>query len=278
MNLREIRQQFKIASARYDLVNTDGSNNGADYYINCGQRFLDSQIDTDQSEATHSVALGASQFSVALQYARSIKAVYLTVPATSLTSGGGTKLDYVSPANFFLDFPGIQAAPPDGIVPPIYDVGNTNSDGSDPWDYWRRCHTGQYTVKSVRVSPQVAQPPLSMGTVSLPSAIAVGGAGLMMGDIGTYKAVWFAPVATAGSVLQITGDFFSPTLVNEYDTSYWTELYPNVLISAARMILEGTYRNTEGVKDLLADIKIILKGIDSDLVVQEMAAGDGMDG
>lgn len=279
MNLYEIRQQFKIASARYDLVNTDGTNNGADYYINCGQRFLDSQIDTNQTEATHNVALAANQFSVALQYARAIKSVYLYLPPATTISSGGTKLDYIAPSEFFRNFPGIQATPFDSIAPPIYDVGSTSGSlDIDPWDYYRRNHQGQYTIKSVRVSPPLAQPPLSANTYSLPSTIALGGAGLMMGEIGSYQAVWFAPVATASSVLQIVGDFFSPILTNEYDTTYWTELYPNVLVSAARMILEDTYRNTEGVKDLLAGIKLILKGIDADRVVQETAAGDGMDG
>lgn len=279
MNLHEIRQQFKIASARYDLVNTDGSDNGADYYINCGQRFLDSQIDTNQTEATHLVALGANQFSVALQYARSIKAVSLLLQPTTVLASGGIKLEHVTPSEFFYNFPGIQSSPSVGLSPPIFDLGsNAGSRDIDPWDYFRRSHQGQYTVKSVRVSPQIAQPPISSSTYNLPSSMAIGGAGLMLGEIGTYQAIWFAPLASTGSVLQVVGDFFSPILVNEYDTSYWTELYPNVLVSAARLILEDTYRNTEGVKDLLAGIKLILKGIDADRVVQEMAAGDGMDG
>lgn len=41
MNLAEIRNLFIMRSGRYDLINEDGSDNGADFFIQCGSRFLD---------------------------------------------------------------------------------------------------------------------------------------------------------------------------------------------------------------------------------------------
>lgn len=45
MNLREIRKLFLDMSGRYDLVNEDLSDNGANYYINEGSKWLDSKVD-----------------------------------------------------------------------------------------------------------------------------------------------------------------------------------------------------------------------------------------
>lgn len=41
MNLAEIRDAFVKRSGRYDLVNEDGTDNGANFFIQCGSRFLD---------------------------------------------------------------------------------------------------------------------------------------------------------------------------------------------------------------------------------------------
>jgi len=41
MNLLQIRQKLRIESGRFDLVNSDGSDSGADFFINEGSRYLD---------------------------------------------------------------------------------------------------------------------------------------------------------------------------------------------------------------------------------------------
>lgn len=45
MNLIEIRELFRNTSGRYDLVNDDFSDNGADLFINDAIKWLDSKID-----------------------------------------------------------------------------------------------------------------------------------------------------------------------------------------------------------------------------------------
>jgi len=45
MNLLEIRKQFRTTSGRYDLVNDDYSDNGANHFINEGVKWLDSKVD-----------------------------------------------------------------------------------------------------------------------------------------------------------------------------------------------------------------------------------------
>jgi len=47
MTLVEIRAEFLKLSGRHDLVNDDGTNNGADFYINAGLRMLNNMV-TDE--------------------------------------------------------------------------------------------------------------------------------------------------------------------------------------------------------------------------------------
>lgn len=44
MNLGTVRAQFIKMSGRDDLVNSNGSDNGANFYINAGQEFLDKRF------------------------------------------------------------------------------------------------------------------------------------------------------------------------------------------------------------------------------------------
>ncbi len=45
MNLQEVRQLFAEKSGFLDSVNEDGSDNGADFYLNSGQRYLDKLVE-----------------------------------------------------------------------------------------------------------------------------------------------------------------------------------------------------------------------------------------
>lgn len=44
MDLEDIRDKFIELSGRDDLANDDGTDNGADYFINAGQKFLDKRF------------------------------------------------------------------------------------------------------------------------------------------------------------------------------------------------------------------------------------------
>jgi len=50
MNLKEIRQEFAEKSGQLDLVNEDGSDNGANFYLNAGQQYLDKLIEKKGEE------------------------------------------------------------------------------------------------------------------------------------------------------------------------------------------------------------------------------------
>jgi hypothetical protein len=78
--------------------------------------------------------------------------------------------------------------------------------------------------------------------------------------------------------------FYSDELINDEDRTWWTETHPLLLIKAALLHVEMTYRNTEGVKDWLgADdmpgtIKGDIKQLNMDIVEEEIAGINKMIG
>lgn len=79
MNLLELRTQFVKISGRYDLVvdTTDWVDNGADFYINAGQNFLDRLRDTPKAQNTIFTALDAGEWYVTFARCRSIRKVWI---------------------------------------------------------------------------------------------------------------------------------------------------------------------------------------------------------
>lgn len=71
--------------------------------------------------------------------------------------------------------------------------------------------------------------------------------------------------------LEIRGLFYTDTLVNATDATFWTEVHPGLLTKAAAYELEVDYRNTEGMNDWMAAIRLEIDGIDKDIVEEEIA-------
>ena len=66
---------------------------------------------------------------------------------------------------------------------------------------------------------------------------------------------------------------------NDADVSYHSEMYPELSVMASLLALEAFYRNRAGVNDWFSSMDLWLKGIDHDLVIEEMAqAGTQMRG
>jgi hypothetical protein len=77
MTLGELRTLFAQFSGRYDLVKEDGSNNGADFFINAGQRFLDRRIDFRKSNARLFKELAIDTWYLKVQNCRTIEKVWI---------------------------------------------------------------------------------------------------------------------------------------------------------------------------------------------------------
>lgn len=84
---------------------------------------------------------------------------------------------------------------------------------------------------------------------------------------GTKKLVTMPP-ADRTYTLRLRGLFGSNTLSNDTSVSFWSIEHPDLLIWGSMYHLEVTYRNFEGSRAILANIRELLKGIDDEIVEQ----------
>ncbi len=79
MNLLGIRTQFVEKTGRYDLVvdPTDYVDNGANFFIQAGQRLLDSSLPYRKDIGRYHATLNANQSSIIIKYVRAFDSVYV---------------------------------------------------------------------------------------------------------------------------------------------------------------------------------------------------------
>ena len=77
MNLGEVRALFVKRSGRYDLVNDDDSDNGADLFINSGSRMLDRLRANPGEMSRVFAALAADVYYTTFDDCRSVKEVFI---------------------------------------------------------------------------------------------------------------------------------------------------------------------------------------------------------
>jgi hypothetical protein len=76
----------------------------------------------------------------------------------------------------------------------------------------------------------------------------------------------------------IEGYFNSPVLNADGESTFWTALYPNILVHAALYQLEVFYRNTEGAQDWMRAIQLALMNLDQTAVQDEQVYINQMEG
>jgi hypothetical protein len=237
MNLSELREKFAQFSGRYDLVNTDGSDNGADFFINAGQRFLDRRIDFRKSNGRLFKELAANSWFLKMRDCRTIEKVWMN------DDEGRWELDKK-------DFLWLHNEYPDTIA---------ETDAGDPL-YWSPAELRGIDIKDVDNQG-------SFFNYVITEA-----------DKEDLTGLIFLPPPSVSMVIEVMGKFYSKTLREDNDTSYWLGVVPETLLTAALYRLEIIYRNTEGAKDWLAAVDIDLTDIDKDAVQEDTANSDELEG
>ena len=92
------------------------------------------------------------------------------------------------------------------------------------------------------------------------------------------RGIIFMPPADKAYRIDLEGLFWSKTLALDADISWWTENYDDLLVTAAMYKLEQFYRNTEGANDWLLGIDRDLRGIDFDMVSEDVGEPSTMVG
>lgn len=214
MTLLQIRKQFVAFTGRFDLVTDDESwrDNGANFYIQTGQRWLDRQAETAFGEGKSYLQLAPNEWFVMLNNCRSVRHVFIS-------NADGTRrplrrVDYPEIAHMCLRDP----AKIESGTPCYYALGNINTHPET---------VGTTTI--ARFGPSVNY------TAS--------------GNPWGFNCVIVAPAPNESSLIEVQGLFYQPELITDADQNVWSEEYPFVLLLAACRQLEISYRNTSGAND-----------------------------
>jgi hypothetical protein len=240
MNLVEIRAKFRDVSGRFDLVNKDDSDNGADFFINEACRWLDKTVETGGSYGTYMEILAIGRWNVQIPRCRAIKEVWLITP------DGRTQLTKISLqdnlASYFTTLP----------------TGLTNG-------------TPEYYSPTIkRYFPEG----MTVPTLAAISAFT----GLITSSGEDYGAILLSCPLDASSLIEIKGLFYSMELVNDTDENYWSVNHSLLLVETAvrqTHILSG---NKPMLDVLDRGIDGELKRLDQEIVEQDIAEIDQMEG
>ena len=262
MPLVTARQHLVELSGRYDLVVDDinWGNNGADFFIQSGQRWLDRNAVIYQSGAKYFKTVAQGAWYDLIPNCRAIHEVWI-----SNSSGSKWKLQRRDYGDILYEVSVTAGQATDPLVPLTIYQGNSLVDPG-----------------GISAGAPINYTPVVLRTVPDAGGIATidqfGPAVYTAGSQYDVDGVIFLPPATVGHVLEVRGLFYQPKLINDTDKNYWTEREEFALVLAACRAIEVSLRNQQGVADWESAIRSELQGIEFDLVDEESAETHAMRG
>ena len=228
MNLLQLRTKFRQLSGRFDLVNSDFTDNGADFFINSGRKFLDRLDETQKSWGSCFRFILTDFYSASVPECRAIKEVWA---ATTIARWQLIKMDLNDLINDYLL--GEPDARTSGV--PLY-----------------------YTPTITRHIPQDATPAdfeAFLGFVEVPTE-----------DVHNYNTILLNVPTSEKIMVEVKGLYYSFELSDDTDENYWSSQHPMLLYMAAMRYAEVANRNTQGVKDWETAIGTEMRQLGMDLV------------
>ena len=239
MNLLEIRTQFAKLSGRYDLVNSDFTDNGADYFLKAGLKFLDRRVQFDKD-----VAKFFKQFAIGDYFAEF--ANYRTTDSVWFAdSSGRYELNYLTPKE----------------MQTLY--------GTEPYVDVTNGTPVYFTMALTRSVPE-GQALDVIGNYG--DEIAVDGSQTSLQGI-----LVMPPPSIAGQI-EVWGKYNTPWPSSDSGTNYWMDSFEDIAVNVGLFKLETSYRNTQGASDWLAAIDLDLMGIEKDTVEDDSDRATEMEG
>jgi hypothetical protein len=236
-----MRTKFRGLSGLFNLVNEDFSDNGADFFINEGRKYLDRLNETQKSWASCFKLIEVGHFSVSFPYCRAIKEIWIAD-----TTNGRWQLEKVSLQDliegYLTGFPSTRIA------------------GSSL--YYSPCIT-RYVPEDATVESLEA----FLGFIEVPA-----------GSAHEYNSILLNAPVQYQTMVDIRGLFYSHYLTEDTDTNYWSEVHPMLLYMAAMRYVEIANRNTQGKKDWETSIVDDMNQLGFDLVEELIAEVDQMEG
>ena len=240
MNLLQIRTKLRDLSGRFDLVNDDYSDNGADFFIYEGQKFLDRLNETQKSWASVFKFVEIGDFAAQFPYCRAIKEVW------AMSTESRWQLEKVDLQDLITGYLTSLPSERNTGAPLYYSPGITR--------YIPENETAD-TFESY------------VGWVDIPS-----------GNAHEYNSILLNVPSDEKIVLDIKGLFYTMQLVEDTQENHWSVNHPLLLIMAAQRQMEIINRNTQGVNDWTNAIAVEAKQIGMDLVEELIAEVSQMEG
>ena len=239
MNLLEVRTKAAEMSGRYDLVNPNTfANNGMDFHIFSGQKYLDRLITIPDSKANLFYAPIAGEYSITIPSScRVLQEVWAS------NAEARYLLNKLEPSAFKEKY--------------LYPVSATTAEA--PVDY------AFIDSRSLAADYQ----DLLAEYLDKP---AVDGSGY------GYRGIVFGPQFDAQYVIEVIGLFHQAELQADADTNYWSYSHPNILLMATLRSIEVFNRNTEGISDWTSAIMTELTSMDYDIAEEESFGVDQLEG
>jgi len=251
MEYKDIREEFVKQSGRYDLVTTDWQDNGADFFLNAGQRMLDRRSGVDKTKARFFKNLTAGDVYVATAGLLAIHEAWI------VSSTARAKLER-RPLSDIREF---------------YDELPSELDQGTP---------AYYAPTILRPYPDAITPTELSAFNGVDDIIA---STSQASQHFTFNGVFLMPPANDAYTFELWGRFGSPELSATKSGSVWTqtmsawsENHPDILIEAALFQLEKFHRNMEGMKGWLNALDLDLADLDMVTVEQECAEVNQMEG
>lgn len=240
MNLLQQRTLFRNLSGRFDLVNEDFTDNGADFFINEGRKFLDRLDETQKSWGSCFRFVEIGGFAAHFPYCRAVKEVW----AMSST------------ARWQLEKKDLQKL----IEGYLTEMPGERNTGTPLY----------YAPTITRIIPE------NVEIEDLESFI--GWIDVSAGNAHEYNSILLNVPADEKISLEIKGLFYSAELTDDTEENYWSANHPSLLHMAAMRYIEITNRNTQGVKDWENSIAVEMRQLGMDLVEELIAEVDQMEG
>ena len=242
MNLLDIRTKFVDLSGRYDLVDdtTDYDDNGANFFISSGQRFLDNHQLHPKSILRYQKDIAVGTYAIDFKDVLAIKEVWFT-------TDDSRKILEKKPLGWIKEEYGYPFSSTDDGEPTYYSINIIglmgNQDALNSSNYtgtFTRDHQDIHFIDDDSTSHQY------------------------------YRGILMMPPNETAGTITIIGQFKAKDLSLDTDENFWSVHYPDLLIQATNYSLESFYRNTEGARDWRSIIEDTLKGIDFNLVEEDI--------
>lgn len=237
--LAQARQEFVKKTGRYDLVvdTTDWVDNGANFFLQSGQRYLDTVLPNPNSERGHRVDIDADDSYIELQYCRYVKSVEVFD-----AEGREAELTPVQMSQL-----------QDG-----YSKAVSSQDSGTPAYFSWGLHLPSPEQEALTSGDYTGTFTFDVDTLSFAAAR------------NRLVRIEFRPKADTIYTMKVLGGFWS-VLDEDTDTSWHSLVYPELFILAGKLALSAFYDNSAGLKDALNSMQVWLRGQDHDMVRQEIA-------